>query len=140
MPDGVADAHGPRPATNRRRVKSANHVGRGAGGVFGDEHHRQAFLDGKGDGGFRQFQQFVQRPAFGVKTHGRRTQKGAGFNGDAGALRDVHDGLNVVQMSAGRAVGRDFQLLCDDFPRQTLDARRVSAARAWQTNIGGIYA
>ncbi len=104
VPHGVADADRFRARADRRRVERADRVRVGARRVFGHVHHGQAFTDGERDGLFREPQQLVERPIFGVEADGRRTDERASFDGDAGALRNLGNRLDVVLVRARGAV------------------------------------
>jgi hypothetical protein len=95
----------------------------------------QIFGDRERHGLFRELEQLVERPIFGVETHGRRADKRAGFNSDSGALRNFGNGANVVAVRARGAVRANPEFLCDDLARQLFDARRVCAARAGQPDV-----
>ena len=72
--------------------------------VSSDEHDGQAFRDGEGHGLFRQLQELVERPPFGEEAYEGGAEEGAGFDGDAGALRNLCDGADVVLVRARGAV------------------------------------
>ncbi len=110
----IADTHGACAAANRGGVERANRFGIGARGVFGDKHHRQAFVYGKRHRVFGHFQEFIQGPCFRVETNRRGSDKGAGFDGNSGALRNLHNRNNVIAVRARGAVGPDAQPLFGD--------------------------
>src|SRR3982074_510614 len=73
--DRITDADRAGATANRRGVERANRFGIGARSVFGDEHHRQAFVHREGYGFLRHLQEFVERPAFSIEADRRRTDK-----------------------------------------------------------------
>ncbi len=140
MSHRVANANSFRAAANRGRVKRANSFRVCARGVFSDVHHRHAFTDGKRHGFFSQFQQLIERPVFRKKSYRGGTDEGAGFDRNTSALRNFDDRQDVVAVRARGAVWTNLQFLLGDFAGHQLHAGGMSAARAGQSDVGGVDA
>src|SRR5947209_8059728 len=133
--DGVAKDDGARPTVDGGGVECLDRRRVGAGGVFGDVHHRQALREGKANSVFRGALQVVDSPVFYQPPDGARTQKRRRFDGDSCALRHFGDGANVVLMGARGTVGADLHLGPGDFAGQGFRISQRTRPSAGQADI-----
>src|SRR5437764_12674766 len=105
VPDRIANTDRASAAANRGGIQRADRIRIGARRIFGDEHYRQAFTDRKGHSFFSHLQELIEGPFLGEKTNRRRADEGAGFDGNAGALRNLGNRRDVIAMSTRGAVG-----------------------------------
>ena len=135
--DGVGEAEAARAPADRVPVEGAQRLGVGAGGVLGDEHHRQPLADGEGDRGLARAEEVVERPVLGVLADGRGADEGRGLDRDPGRLRDAHDRLDVGLHGARGAVGGERELLLGDLAREVERVGARARAGAGEADVGG---
>ena len=119
--DGIGNAHPGRARANRRRIKPPQRLGIRARRIFGHIENRQAFANREANRLFRQLEELIDSPPFGVLPKRARPDERAAFNRNPDPLRDLDDRLDVGDERSRRAVGRQAQPLVDDLARQTLD-------------------
>ena len=102
---GVGDGDAPRPRPDGRGVEGADRLRGGPGGVLGDEHHGEAVPHAEPDRLLGVAHQLGQVPGLGVEADGARPHEHGHLDGHAGLLRDVGDGLAVLDHGAGGRVG-----------------------------------
>ena len=135
--DRVRQADPRRPARNSRAVQRLERVGLGPGGVFGHVHHRQAVFHGVRDGFLGGLEDPVQGPVFGVLPDGGRSDERRGLDRDPDVVHHPHDGLDVGDHGARRAVRGDGQLGVADLPGERPHLLHHARARPRQPDVGG---
>ena len=135
MSGGIAEHDGARAIANRGEVELLDGFRVAARRVFGRVHDLQALRDRIFDGLFGGFEEKVDRPAFGKAAQRTRSEKCRNLDRQAGLLRDLDDGTDVVFMRAGRAVGTDLHFVRDDFTRQGGNVLHGARSGAGQTEI-----
>ena len=96
MSDGIADAQTLRAMVQGIFEQARQHLGTGARRIFGDVGTRQAVLHREVDRLSRQLEHPRLVPVFGVQPNWRGADKGHDLHRNAGALRDLGDGADVV--------------------------------------------
>src|SRR5690242_14805153 len=138
--DGVAEDDGARSVANGGGVEAFDGAGIGANGVFGDVHRGEAVLDGKLDGVFRGAFEVVNSPIFDEAANGAGTEKCCGFDGNPSALRNFHDGTNVIFNRARSTIGLDAHAICGDFAGERFGVFVGAGASARKADVDGIEA
>src|SRR6185503_16722502 len=69
MTNGIADANRFGATANRGGVQSSECFRISPRRVFGHIHHRHTFANGKGDGVFRELEEFFEGPIFREEAH-----------------------------------------------------------------------
>jgi len=108
--------------------------------VFGHVHDRDAVVDREPHRLRRLRDDPVEVPLLGELPDRRRADEEVGLDGDADALRDLDDRLDVVLVRAPRGAGIDGELLVHDLAGDALDGALHVRPRAGQADVGVVDA
>ncbi len=136
--DGVAQNNRARAVSNGRRVQSLHGARIGANSVFRDVHGRKPVLDRELHRFFSGAFEVINRPVFHEAANWAGAKERCRFNRHAYALRDFHDGANVIFMRARGAVGLDLHPVRGDFARQSFGVGESARPGGRQTDVDRI--